>query len=86
MTATLNEEQFAVEFADIFRKVSDEELPADFTLDTLVEQLPIDSMGRIELAGALEDRFGTRIDDDSLRNATSLRDIYAAAVAGSPGD
>jgi acyl carrier protein len=86
MAATPNEEQFTAAFAEIFGKVSGEELPADFSLDTPVEQLAIDSMGRMELAGALEDHFGTRIDDESLRNAASLRDIYAAAIAGSRGD
>jgi acyl carrier protein len=86
MAATLNEEQFTSAFAEIFGKASDEELPADFSLDTPVEQLAIDSMGRMELAAALEDHFGTRIDDESLRNAASIRDIYAAAIAGSRGD
>jgi len=85
MTATLDEEQFTAAFTEIFGKVSDGELPADFSLDTPVEELAIDSMGRMELAGAIEDHFGTRIDDESLRNAASMRDIYAAAIAGSCG-
>ena len=86
MAATLNEEQFTSVLAEIIGMVSDEELPADLSLDTPIEQLAIDSVGRIELACTLEDHFKTRINNESLRNAASLRDIYAAAIAGSRGD
>ena len=82
MGLSLGEDKFVGTFAAVYPEVSDDPLPDDFTLDSPLELLSIDSLGRIELIGLLEDRLGTRISDDSLRNAKSLRDIYLAAVTG----
>ena len=44
----------------------------------LVADLGIDSLGVMEIVGALEDKFGLKIPDDALREVESVADVAAA--------
>jgi acyl carrier protein len=44
----------------------------------LVGDLGIDSLGVMEIVGALEDKFGLKIPDDALREVESVADVAVA--------
>jgi len=44
-------------------------------LDTTLDDLEIDSLGKLEIAIAIEDEFGVWLDDDKIQALETVQDI-----------
>jgi len=54
-------------------------LPADAGADSLLDRdFALDSLGRLELAGRIEDAFGVSLTEARIANAETPRDLMAA--------
>jgi long-chain acyl-CoA synthetase len=69
--------------ADIVARISGEALPPLGSSVTLGTDLKLDSLGRVELLSALEDRYQIDIDEASFTDATTLGDVEKMIRKGS---
>jgi long-chain acyl-CoA synthetase len=61
------------------------EAPATFDPSaSLATDLKLDSLGRVELLSAIEDRFQVEIDESAFTAATTLADVERAIAEGAP--
>jgi len=50
----------------------------------LAEDLNLDSFGAVEMAFAMEDRFGFKLSDDAVYTAKTVQDIVTYIIAQTP--
>lgn|GEM_PF-3285382 len=80
MSELFSIDAFAAEFAAAVLETTTEPLPENFSLDTRFSDLDLDSLSRLEVITALEDRLDIALSDAMLNSATSPRDLYDALV------
>ncbi len=57
----------------------------DVTLDSSIDRdLALDSLGRLELLGRIEQSFGVQLSEDLMANAETPRDIWQALMIAAP--
>jgi acyl carrier protein len=77
MAAIVTERDFLLFFREVLPDYI-ETVPSNVDLDTDLSELGIDSLSRIELIAAIEDKFEKRIDDSVLRTVRVGRDLLNA--------
>jgi acyl carrier protein len=77
----MTEEVFIEALLAALGEVTEDPIPADFGLDWPLEDLALDSLGRVELLTCIEERFDIEIDDDVLRVMKTPRDLYSTILA-----
>ena len=63
---------------EMFREIASEVVEKDFhhaMESTAISELAIDSLGMLEIIGALERRLRIQIPDESLTGLTTIRDL-----------
>ena len=80
----MNEQEILAGLGEIVEEIAG--VPADEVTPSksFVDDLDIDSLSMVEIAVAAQDKFGTEIPDDQLKDLTTVQDVvtYIAKNAG----